>query len=653
MSPRWLWALAAVCPGLLLAQVSLAPPTGLNPGPVYGPVTKTIVSATGSGFSQAVRLQTTRQPAQFYDAGYTLPTVAAVAQNDVIAGQIWLRRLQPAAGEAYVAFNFEKASPNYDKSHQVTWTLASTNWVRFRFAFPAVAAYSAGAAQLALHLGFPPQTVEMGGLQLTNYAKLYPLSAFTNDLTYVGREPEAPWRAEAAARIEQHRKADLTLTVRDLAGKPVAGAPVVVRQVRHAFGFGSAVDGARLIGRVGSTTDMRRYQEVVTNWFNEVVMENDLKWPQWETGSNTTLSALGWLKNRNIGVRGHNLIWPGDRFLPPDVPGLYGDPAALRRRIENHFRDVLAKSQGLCFEWDVINEPLHETSVEAVLGRAELAEWFKLARNLDRVPRLYLNEYNNIESPDRLGTLALRTLLQDLKSRGATIDGVGVQGHFGGFLTSPPEIYQRIQLLTPEGGGSMTSVAVTEFDVNVADELVQADYLRDFFTIVFSHPRVERLLMWGFWANQHWLPRAALIRSNWELKPNGIQYSNLVFREWWTTTNGVTDASGRLTVRGFKGDYVVQVGTGSEQQTAPASLRENAALEVTLPVTVPGLQWGTVGGRTVLRWPRSAAGYRLQHCPDLDPAVWQPVATTPVAVGDDWQVELGPDSMEGFYRLGL
>jgi len=651
MPSRFIWPWLLFLPGIAFAQVDLAPTSGFNPGLPYGSVTKSVVSVSGQAFTQAVRLQTVSRSAQYFDAGFTLRTVAPVVQNDVIAGQVWVRRLQPTSGAAYVAFNFEKAAPNYDKSHQVTWIASSTEWVRFRFAFAALASYAAGDAQLALHLGFPPQTVELGGLQLSNYAKAFPLSAFPNDVTYEGREPDASWRAEAAARIQQHRQADLAITVRDQAGQPLVGAQVEVRQLRHAFGFGAAVDGARLTGRTGSATDQAKYQGVVTNWFNQVVLENDLKWPQWEGGSNTTLAALNWLKVQGIGVRGHNLIWPGSRFLPADVPSLLGNPTALRQRIRQHFTDILAQTRGLCFEWDVINEPLHETSVEAVLGRSELVEWFRLAQNLDRTPRLYVNEYANLEIPDRSGTLALRTLLRDLASRGATVDGVGLQGHFGTFLTSPAELYQRISLLTPEGGGNMNSVAITEFDVNVRDEALQADYLRDFFTVVFSHPRVERLLMWGFWENQHWLPGAALIRKNWELKPNGIQYRNLVFRDWWTTTNGVTDATGRWVARGFKGDYLVRALADGTSRDFRISLGGDLSLEFNLPVILPQLEVFTAGERTLFRWPQNSVGYNLVHSPGLAPADWQPVADRPVAVGLFWEVELTLDSPPGFYRL--
>ncbi|HAB15704.1 MAG TPA: endo-1,4-beta-xylanase [Verrucomicrobiota bacterium] len=657
--PRIVLLCLAFLPFGLFAQVRLVPTTGLSAGTVYGAVTKSTVAVSGQSFSQAVRLRTTSRPANYYDAGLTLPTIAAVAKDDVIAGEVWLRRLLPEGIDGLAIFNFEKAGPNYDKSHTAPLLNGSTNWTKFRFAFKSVGDYASGGGQVALHLGAQLQTIELGGLVMTNYAKTRPLSSFPNDITYSGREPEAPWRAPAAQRIEEYRKANLTVTVRDSAGHPVPGALVEVRQVRHAFGFGTAADGNRVLGRTGNANEQARYQSYLTNWFNRIVLENDLKWTVWEgiNGRDTATNALRWFKARGIPVRGHNLIWPGTNapvFLPADVPSLFDNPGALRTRISNHFADILGLTQGLCADWDVVNEPLHERAIEGVLGRDALVDWFRQARNLDRSAALYLNEFDNLETPNRDGTQRLLDLLLDLRRRGAPMDGVGLQSHFGSYLTAPQEVYDRISLVMNTGGSSPGPVAkaqITEFDVNVNDESAQADYVRDFLTVCFSHPQVEGVLMWGFWEGQHWQPNAALIRRNWEIKPSGIQYSNLVFREWWTTTNALADATGQVTLRGFKGDYRVRVTADGVASEMPLTLTSDTTKEVPLAITVPEVAADIVDGKVMIRWPVVAVGYHVERSEALVPPNWQPVTATPEVSGDHWQVRLGPELPPGFFRL--
>lgn len=634
-----------------MAQTVVLPATGVVAAGPYG-VTRTVVNVSGQGFLQAVRLQTGTQPAFTYDAGLTLATTTAVALNDVLAGEIWIRRLAPTSGDGYATFNFEKAAANYDKSHSVTLISGETNWARFRFAFQSIANYAPGEAHVAIHLGFPPQTIELGGLRLTNYAKTQPLSAFPNDLTYGGRAPDAPWRAPAAARIAQLRQADLSVTVRDADGFPVPGAQVAVRMKRHAFGFGSAVDGGRLLGPSGTVSDRQKYQGVITNWFNKVVLENDLKWPGWESAPNTAKSALNWFAQRQIPVRGHNLIWPGTNqsyLLPTDVPKLLGNPTALRQRINSHFTNELSGVHNLCTEWDVVNEPYANHTIMDILGNSEMTAWFKLAHQLEPAATLYLNEYGNLE---RAGLKDPQTdnffdWIKFLKDSGSPIGGLGMHSHFGSFLSAPPDVLAMLDRFSVFG----LPIQATEFDVNLKDEVVQADYLRDFMTALFSHPQVNAILMWGFWEGQHWLPDAALFRKNWQVKPNGIMWSNLVFKEWWTTTNAVADATGNATVHGFKGDYELTITTPNQTRTVATSLTTNTVVAATLPVSKPALSAALHNGQLQFTWPGTAAGYRIETTPTLSPPAWQSIASTPTLADGIWQASVSLTSTAQFFRL--
>jgi hypothetical protein len=50
---------------------------------------------------------------------------------------------------------------------------------------------------------------------------------------------------ETSARIQKHRTADVTLTILDLDGRPLANASVTVEQVRHKFLFGCNAFGVK------------------------------------------------------------------------------------------------------------------------------------------------------------------------------------------------------------------------------------------------------------------------------------------------------------------------------------------------------------------------------------------------------------------------
>jgi hypothetical protein len=307
------------CSGVTLrgwAQTSVVPANGILAANLQQPdssyATRSVVAVAGQPFTQAVRVVTKKTPANSYNIQLNLPITTAVAQDDVLHAIFWLHRIAPTNGEALTEFVFEQASNPYTQSVTRTQIEGDGQWVKFNVAFQSVAAYVAGAAQINFRLGYAPQTLEIGGFTLTNYAKTRTVASLPNDVTYPGRSPDAAWRAPAAARIEAFRKADLTVQVRDGDGYPVPGAQVSVQMKRHAFGFGSAIDGGRPLGKFGTTSDRLKYQGVITDRFNKAVLENDLKWPPWEAGPpngpGTATNALKWLNDRGIAVRGHNLI---------------------------------------------------------------------------------------------------------------------------------------------------------------------------------------------------------------------------------------------------------------------------------------------------------------------------------------------------------
>src|SRR4051812_40990197 len=57
----------------------------------------------------------------------------------------------------------------------------------------------------------------------------------------------ADWKSDANTSIEQIRKRDWVLLVQDTNGQPVVGAAVQIRQRRHDFAFGCALNSYALI----------------------------------------------------------------------------------------------------------------------------------------------------------------------------------------------------------------------------------------------------------------------------------------------------------------------------------------------------------------------------------------------------------------------
>ncbi|MCA9261016.1 MAG: endo-1,4-beta-xylanase, partial [Planctomycetales bacterium] len=247
-------------------------------------------------------------------------------------------------------------------------------------------------------------------------------------------------------------------------------------------------------------------------------------------------------------------------------------------------------------------------------GPQAMVDWFRVADAAAPNADLYLNEYGILASGGGVQTAnqdQLVQTLQYLEQNGAPIDGVGLQSHFTtSSLTGPEQLWEVLDRFAELG----LNIQVTEFDFGVDDEQLQAQYTRDFYTAVFAHEGVSDLLTWGFWEGAHWRPNAAMFRTDWSIKPNGEAFLDLVFGEWWTDEATTVDDSGRAVVRGFLGDYVVDVSSDRYDVATQIDMSldaSGAALEAALDVLIGDFDRNRqVDAADFLHWQRETPATR-------------------------------------------
>jgi GH35 family endo-1,4-beta-xylanase len=560
------------------------------------------ITVTGQPFTQGYQITHYGDSDFVHRSGLGWKNATAITKGDLLLLTFWARKLEPADASVIRAQAvFERAGGNYEKSINLDFPNDSIEWRLYRMPMRASASFAPNEAQLVFQFAHGPQKFEIGGVSLVNHGRDARPGQVSTSYYYPTRgEAAAAWRVAANNRIDQIRKGDLTVTVRDRDGNPVPGAMVYVQQTNHAFKFGSAVTAARLMGS-GADNDI--YRSRVSSHFTTAVFENDLKWGLWECTTcasfikSQTRAAVAWLLERGILARGHNLIWPSWRYLPADTRNLSADD--LRRRIDDRFADVLGDAgiNGKLYHWDVINEPYSNFDVmgriggvaeinqaDGVLPNQEMVRWFQNARGLDPNAKLFVNDYDILAAggQDVRHQEYLFKLTRWLLDNGAPVDGVGMQGHFNRVTT-----FDRMQSIIERFSQLPVMLAVTEYDFNILDEELQADYTRDVMTMIFSQPKFADFLMWGFWERAHWLPDGAMYRADWSSKPNALVWNDLLYRQWWTNESGLSDASGKVATRGFKGTYNVTVTYGRLSQTVPATIDDREEITVTLNTTLP------------------------------------------------------------------
>lgn len=549
------------------------------------------VSVTGPGFENAIRVRSEKLVGET-DVKLILPLAASTEKDDVLLAQFWMRGTAlraPVAGRPHVSVMLEDGAGKSSGEVFRGTVPGLATWREFRLGIKASQAMAAGEGKLALRLGIVPQEIEIGSISLQNLRKSVDFKSLNilrnrnrgdNDkpafYSPEDQKPDAPWRLEANARIDKHRKSDLQISVVDAQGKPIPNAQIAVRMKRHAFPFSTAVGGEMIIGPDKrpdiSEDDHRKYREILESWFNGAAPENDLKWHKWNGAR--TAQSLDWLRERNFRVYGHTLMWGHWGYIQGKeaeiAKTLPKDSPVMQKLIVDHIREVAAKHRGKVTAWDVLNEPYTQNTVIGALGDHAMIEWFQAAREGDPGAQLFLNEFNILEDTNRGQADALEKTVEYLLKNGAPLDGIGLQSHIGTPI-SPPRLIEILDRFAKFN----LPLAITEFDQNTADEAQQAAFMRDFMTATFSHPSVQSINIWGFWEKKHWIPAAALFRADWSLKPNGQAWFDLVHKTWQTSEDGKTGANGKFATRGFLGDYEITVSRGAQSVTVPFNLAKN------------------------------------------------------------------------------
>jgi endo-1,4-beta-xylanase len=222
--------------------------------------------------------------------------------------------------------------------------------------------------------------------------------------------------------------------------------------------------------------------------------------------------------SHRLACRGHVAIW--HRNLPNWV-----DPAMSTEGIEvivAHIRDLMVHYKGKIKSWDIVNEAiepkdgrpdfLRNSPFLRRLGPDYIGRAFSIAAEADPAIQGFYNEYGlyHNDSIDQARRTAVLALLQKLKSGGAPIYGLGVQGHlamgrpfsaavFANFLHQVAALDLKILITELDIDDRGLTQTVSERDRLVGDRASQ------FLSAALSEPAVEGVITWGLSDKYSWL----------------------------------------------------------------------------------------------------------------------------------------------------
>jgi GH35 family endo-1,4-beta-xylanase len=417
-----------------------------------------------------------------------------------------------------------------------------------------------------------------------------------------GQAAETPSDAEllagAAARIEDHRKADAVIRVLDASGKPVPSARVEIEQTRHAFLFGCNVF---LLGRAGAERSEAAYREQFAALFNYATLP--FYWFSYEPLRGRPTHArieqmARWCRDHGITPKGHPLAWNyADPFWLPN------DPAEVRTLQMARIDDCVKRFHGLIEVWDVVNEATHFerdefkkqapklTGMWEETGRVEFVrECFRHTRAANSEATLLLNDYRT--------DAAYAKLLGEVSEGpgGRPFDVIGIQSHQHGGTWSNRQIWEVCERFsrfnvplhftetTILSGERRRERTKEPWPSTPEGEKLQAEEVERFYTMLFSHPAVAAITWWDFSDRGAWQSApAGLVRADMSPKPAYERLHQLVRERWWTQATVSTGPAGEARCRAFLGEHKVLVTTtAGAKADATLLMRKGAANQVTV-----------------------------------------------------------------------
>lgn len=321
------------------------------------------------------------------------------------------------------------------------------------------------------------------------------------------------WNAET---IGEHR---IIAVATDTVGKSFISAGVLISV------------GAENVKKIGLSAGKGKYlgnnvrnsgpEPTFTDYWNAVTSGNGGKWKTVERTRNVMNweiadQAYNLAKANHLAYRYHTLAW-GNQY-PDWIKTL--SPSEFQAESEE-FMKAIAERYRYIDQIDVLNEALpgHQEDtkyfIDGLGGAGESgydwAVWlFKKARQYFPNSKLILNDFAMVNSP---GNIRKQLLLLKVLRDSALVDGFGAQAHT--FILDNMQaaaLNQNLDLMATSG----IPIYITEMDLQGVSttEASQLSSYQKLFPVLWEHPAVAGITLWGYIYGNMWKPDAGLVNDD-------------------------------------------------------------------------------------------------------------------------------------------
>ena len=394
-----------------------------------------------------------------------------------------------------------------------------------------------------------------------------------------------------ASGIEANRKGFAFVKLTDKNGEAVKNAEVKITQKTHDFKYGANLF---MLEEFRKKEQNEKYKKYFADAFNIATLpfywdtlEPEQGKPRFAKNSPKIYRrpapdlCLEYCEANGIEPKAHCLNYAA--LMPQWAKG---SVTWEKQCLEKRFRELAERYAARIPMWEVTNETFWMTrTLSTLYAQDDLVEWsFALAEKYFPANKLVINEaHSRVWSNEYFFGNRSPYFMQIERAllKGARIDAVGMQYHMfyrkENELSSAPAYYdpERIYnvLDTYEKLGKpihITELTIPAYSNNPEDEEIQAEIIRNIYSMWFSHAATDGIIYWnlidGFAAfcepgdmtageNYYY---GGLIRYDFTPKPSYQVIRDLFGKEWRTNLKLHTD-SGALSFKGFYGQYDLEI----------------------------------------------------------------------------------------------
>ena len=405
--------------------------------------------------------------------------------------------------------------------------------------------------------------------------------------------------------IELNRKGDALITLKSASGALPEDLTVEIEQTSHEFRFGANLF---MLDEFESEEKNRVYREKFPEVFNLATLpfywstlEPEEGRPRYAADSPKVYRrpapdlCVEYCREKGIEPKCHCLnydLWTPDWVLNRTV----GEQKAL---LDKRFREIAERYAGVIPSFEVTNETL-QIAKTAFFLEDDFVDWsFRRADRYFPNNRLIINDWN-VWFPETYNCrhayyMQIERLLRD----GVThLDSIGMQFH--SFFPREEEANNAAQRYDPEKllrlmdlygrfgkAEQITEMTIPAYSGDGEDEEIQAELLKNVYTVFFSHPAMEAVIYWNVVDGYaHGAPQGdmtsgenryygGLLRFDMSEKPAFRALRELVTKTWHTNCTA-KPCGDQLRFRGFYGDYSLTFRWNGGEMTAPYRLSKHA-----------------------------------------------------------------------------